>query len=237
MLHPPSTHSARISEIFSSLQGEGTHLGERHLFIRFEECHIHCCYCDEAGKPGEEMSLDTVLEEVRKLERDEGPHAFISLTGGEPLLYVNFLRPLLIHLKAEKFKIYLETAGILWKALEEVIGWCDVIAMDMKPTSVTHDANFEEEHRKFLALARERETFVKIVLSSEIDICEFERLVRILKETAPEVPLVLQPVSTRIEGHEDAVLMTLLQHLQRLSGRYGIQTRIVPRFHKIFNLR
>ena len=113
MNHPPSASQSRISEIFSSLQGEGTHLGERHLFIRFEECHIHCGYCDELDKPAVAMTLDEVLAEVRQLEKEEGPHAFVSLTGGEPLLYLSFLKPLLMRLKAELFSTYLETNGVL----------------------------------------------------------------------------------------------------------------------------
>src|SRR3989338_10326185 len=119
MHFPATNNSARISEIFSSLQGEGLHVGERHLFIRFEECHIHCEYCDELDKIGVWMTLEEVMERVRELDREEGPHTFISLTGGEPLLYVPFLKPLLMRLKAERFRTYLETNGILWKALEE----------------------------------------------------------------------------------------------------------------------
>ena len=147
MKQPPTANEARISEIFSSLQGEGTHLGERHLFIRFEECHIHCEYCDELDKPARTYSLDEVMQTVRQLEKEEGPHAFVSLTGGEPLLYQNFLAPLLLRLKAEGFRTYLETNGILWRALEAVIGWCDVIAMDLKPASVTKEKKSGWLHR------------------------------------------------------------------------------------------
>ena len=237
MLQPPSHDSSRISEIFSSLQGEGTHLGERHLFVRFEECHIHCGYCDELNKVGTPMRLDEVMAEVRRLEKEEGPHAFVSLTGGEPLLYLVFLQPLVQRLKAERFRIYLETNGILWRALEEIIGWCDCIAMDMKPASVTGEKGFEEEHRKFLRIAKLKDTFVKIVLSRDIELREFERLIHIVAEEDAGIPLILQPVSAKIEGHEDPVLMNLLAQLQRLSFRYLKDVRIVPRFHKILKIR
>jgi 7-carboxy-7-deazaguanine synthase len=236
MQHPPTADQARISEIFSSLQGEGTHAGERHLFIRFEECHIRCNYCDE-DKAGGPMGLDSVMEQVSALEKSEGPHSFVSLTGGEPLLYAVFLRPLMMRLKAEHFRLYLETGGILWKALEEVIGWCDCVAMDMKPASVTGERNFFEEHRKFLEIARAKETLVKIVLSKQIDIREFDRCLDIVAEVAPHVPVVLQPVSAEIEGHEDPDLMQVLAGLQRAGGRRKLDVRIVPRFHKILKIR
>ena len=237
MQHPPSADLSRISEIFSSLQGEGTRLGERHLFIRFEECHIHCGYCDELDKEGMPMTLDQVMDTVRRLEKDEGPHAFVSLTGGEPLLYMAFLKPLLVSLKAEGFRTYLETGGILWRALEEVIGGCDVVAMDLKPSSVTKEKKFEAEHEKFLEIARAKEMFVKIVLSKEIDVAEFETLIGLVAKKAPEVTVILQPVSAATEGHDDPDLMQLLAHLQRLAAGRLRDVRIVPRLHKILKIR
>jgi len=237
MLHLPTPDSTRISEIFSSLQGEGTHLGERHLFIRFEECHIHCGYCDELEKVGVSMTLDQVMEEVRRLEKEEGPHSYVSLTGGEPLLYLAFIKPLMARLKAEHFKIYLETNGILWPALGDVIGWCDCIAMDMKPASVTKEKNFDDEHRRFLEIAKAKETFIKIIISRDIRVSEFEDEIRIVAQIAPEIPVILVPISTELEGHEDPDLMALLIQLQRVALRFIPNLRIVPRFHKILNIR
>lgn len=219
------------------MQGEGPRAGERHVFVRFEECHIHCQYCDELDKRGYEMTLDAVLESVKELERRDGPHTFVSLTGGEPLLYLVFLKPLLQHLKAEKFKTYLETDGILWRPLEEVIGWCDCIAMDMKPASVTKERNFFEEHRKFLQIAKGKEVFIKMVLSKEIDLGEFDALVRIAAEVSPSTPLVLQPLSGACEGHEDPELMELLTSLQSRALQALERVSIVPRLHKILKIR
>lgn len=243
MHNPPTPHEARISEIFSSLQGEGTHLGERHLFIRFEECHIHCEYCDELGKPAESLSMDEVIETVQRVEKEDGPHRFVSLTGGEPLLYVNFLSPLLLRLKALNFRIYLETNGILRQALESVIGWCDVIAMDLKPASVTKERSFLAEHRRFLELARSKEVFIKLVLSEEIDIQEFQTLIKLVQDVASETPVILQPMSPvrassgEPEGHEDLELMQFLGELQRLAARMIPNVRIMPRLHRILKIR
>jgi len=240
MHNPPTAHEARISEIFSSLQGEGTHLGERHLFIRFEECHIHCEYCDELDKPGRPRALEEVVAAVLQVEKDEGPHSFVSLTGGEPLLYLTFLRPLLPRLKTRGFRIYLETNGILWQALREVIGWCDLIAMDLKPASVTKERSFLEEHRRFLKHCQGRELFIKIILSKEIDIQEFQDLIRLVEEVSPQTPVILQPISqseSGIEGHEDPELMKLLVELQRLAGRRIPDVRILPRLHRILKIR
>lgn len=251
MNHPPTAHEARISEIFSSLQGEGTHLGERHLFIRFEECHLHCEYCDELTKPARSLGLDEIIQEVIQLEKEEGPHSYVSLTGGEPLLYRTFLEPLLLRVKALGFRTYLETNGILWQALESVVGWCDVIAMDLKPSSVTKEKSFLEEHYRFLEMAKAKEIFIKIVLSKEIDLQEFQTFIRMVEEVAPKTPVVLQPVtppsvvagmvspwgSEGLDGHEDPELMLLLGELQRSASRLIPDVRIVPRLHRILKIR
>ncbi len=225
-------------------------MGERHLFIRFEECHIHCEYCDELDKPARVMTLDEVLVSVHGLERDEGPHSFVSLTGGEPLLYQSFLKPLLGRLKASGFRTYLETNGILWQALEEVIGWCDLIAMDLKPASVTKERSFVEEHRQFLKVALWKEVFIKIVISKEIDLHEFQELIRLIQEVAPKTPVVLQPVTppkivaglarsfeSEPEGHDDPELVHLLGELQRMAGRALPDVRVMPRLHRILKIR
>lgn len=237
MKNPATETEARISEIFSSLQGEGARLGERHLFIRFEECHIHCGYCDELDKPGRLMHLEEVIQEVMRLEIEEGPHAFISLTGGEPLLYVPFLKSLMPRLREKGFRFYLETNGILWKALEEVLLWSDCIAIDMKPASVTQEANFDAEHEQFLKIARKKEVFVKIILSREIAIPEFEAQLQIVRRVDPDIPVLLVPLSSEIAGHEDPRLMQMMEELQRRGQRLLSTVRIVPRLHKILKIR
>ena len=228
-----SNQIAQISEIFSSLQGEGTHLGERHLFLRFETCNIHCEYCDELGKPGFDFDLDSTVKKLIEVDRECGPHSYISLTGGEPLLYVSFLKLLVPKLKELGFRIYLETNGILWKALDQVVSMVDVVAMDLKPASVTKERSFIEEHEIFLRRSLEKETFIKIICSKEIDLNEFNDLCKMVSKIDSNVPIILQPISAEIEGHDDPELMRLLSELQTLALGILNDVRIVPRLHKI----
>lgn len=231
-------NTAGISEIFSSLQGEGTHMGERHLFVRFEKCNIHCEYCDEIEKIGTEMEVENVFTKIKGMDVEQGPHTFVSLTGGEPLFYSSFLKSLCPMLYREGFQLYLETNGILWKQLEEVLPWIQVIAMDLKPSSVTGERVFYDEHRKFLQIAKVKETFIKIVLSKEIDIKEFRDLCEIVCEVHPETPVILQPISEKDrEGHDDLELMRLLEELRYIASGYVPNVRILPRLHKILKIR
>ena len=232
-----STQTAAISEIFSSLQGEGTRMGERHMFVRFEQCNIHCEYCDELGKPGYSFDLESVMESIKRLEAQKGPHSFVSLTGGEPLLYAPFARPLLKRIQEFGLRTYLETNGILWRALGEVIASVDLVAMDVKPASVTKEKSFLAEHEQFLKISVQKETFIKMICSKEIDVVEFQELCDMIAGVDKKVPLILQPVSTEIEGHEDPGLMRLLSGLQTLASGTLESVRIVPRLHKILQIR
>ena len=38
--------SVKISEIFESIQGEGTNAGKDAIFLRTAECNLRCTWCD-----------------------------------------------------------------------------------------------------------------------------------------------------------------------------------------------
>lgn len=84
------------------------------------------------------LSVDDLMEWVRFLDHKKS-HRHISLTGGAPLLQAKFLGELLPRLENEGHRNYLETAGDLPQQLEAIIEYLDVVAMDVKLSSVTHE--------------------------------------------------------------------------------------------------
>lgn len=226
-----SGEKALISEIFSSLQGEGARMGERHLFVRFTGCGVGCVYCDENKKSGREMPLADVLEKIDRTEKCEGPHSCVSLTGGEPLRQVLFLKKLNPAVRSRGLKVLLETNGVLWKEFREIAGSCDVVSMDVKLPSVGHHQDFFEEHRKFLEAARGNELYVKVVVSKGADLAEFDRAVEMIAQTAPDAPVFIQPVWAERTEFQDALAEMLRKARQKLRDvRLGIQV------HKMLNL-
>ncbi len=73
----------RVTEIFFSIQGEGTRAGRPCVFVRFTGCDLRCGYCDTtyAFHGGRDMTADEILAEVER-------HScrLVLLTGGEPML-------------------------------------------------------------------------------------------------------------------------------------------------------
>ncbi len=99
----------RVTEIFSSLQGESTSSGIPTLFIRLTGCPLRCSYCDTeyAFSGGRWMELEDILAEAAV----EGCR-YVTVTGGEPLAQEACL-PLLSALCDAGYRVSLETSGAL----------------------------------------------------------------------------------------------------------------------------
>ena len=60
-----------ITEIFKSIQGEGTRAGLPCIFVRLTGCNLRCTWCDTAYAfhGGTKYSLDEILEKVQRARR------------------------------------------------------------------------------------------------------------------------------------------------------------------------
>ena len=105
----------RVHEIFHSIQGEGMYQGIPMTFIRLQGCNLltKCAWCDTSyawdPKDGEEMSVEDILEQVKKLSPNRG--SWICITGGEPLWQEKELEQLVRKLKLWGYQITIETNG------------------------------------------------------------------------------------------------------------------------------
>src|SRR6516164_3359883 len=105
-----------ITEIFKSIQGEGTRAGRPCIFVRLTGCNLRCTWCDTeyAFHGGQKVSVDDVVARVELLNQlPNGEPAgvpLVELTGGEPLLQEE-IYPLADRLLAAGYTVMVETSG------------------------------------------------------------------------------------------------------------------------------
>ena len=265
-----SAHHAYLSEVFSSIQGEGLLVGLRQIFVRFSGCSLTCDYCDtqESRVQSPEFNIvgaygntplpnpvspEKLTEIVNSFQTHPNLHHSISLTGGEPLEQVDFLKewlpmlrkttPLIPLLSKEGSTkcgvvdsglsplIYLETNGILSSHLSEVIDLMDIIGMDIKLPSVAGVKPVWDAHREFLKIASQKEVFVKAVVSKNVSDSDIEQAIGIVSSISPDIPFVIQP-KTPIDMDTDNLL-----RLQEIASSKLTNVRVIPQVHKFMNLR
>ncbi|MBF0122478.1 MAG: 7-carboxy-7-deazaguanine synthase QueE [Candidatus Omnitrophica bacterium] len=227
---------AKVVEIFESIQGEGKYAGVSQVFVRFAGCNLNCAWCDSSHardpKPGgfREMGAEELLAEVDQLR---GACHSLSLTGGEPLVHVDFLKEFLPMLKAYKIPVYLETNGTLPKALAQVIEDVDIVSMDVKLPSSTGCVPFWDEHVEFLRVAWGKDVFIKMVVANTTTMEDIVRSVEMISQGDSSLLLFLQPNYFDLkEGVIDKC-----REFQTYCLNYLSDVRIIPQMHKFMNLR
>jgi 7-carboxy-7-deazaguanine synthase len=226
---------ASILEVFASQQGEGTCVGDAHLFIRFGGCNLVCDYCDTPesipAKSGSRVEMRDLLAKVDAY-RQEHHQPVVALTGGEPLAQIEFLVELVPQLRERGCRIYLETNGSLPDALAKIARQCDWIAMDLKPESAVR-RNLWEAHRWFLETAGSK-AFVKMVLTDKTTEAEFQRGVALIAQVRPETPLVLQPATPW--GSARSIPLERLTSWWGWAARQLKDVRIIPQVHRLWEI-
>lgn len=220
----------KIAEVFRSVQGEGLYFGEEQIFVRFFGCNLKCKFCDTRLYRFTQYEPKELLNEI-KLYQDD--HRTVSFTGGEPLLQKYFLRETLKLTRQEGYRNYLETNGVLHSALEDVIDYVDVVAMDIKLPSSTGLKHFWQHHRKFLEIAACKETFIKMVICHSTNEQDLKESLRLIKEVDKFLILVLQPNS--YEDHEQ--MRDKLEHFKEIATHHEITTCVIPQLHKKIGLK
>ncbi len=227
---------AKILEIFQSIQGEGPYAGTRQVFVRFFECNMHCTWCDTPHSIGDttrhykEMSLEDVKKKIFELSDDV--HS-VSLTGGEPLVQKDFIKALLPELKKRKLRTYLDTNGIFYNELSEIIKNIDIVAMDIKLPSSTKCQDYWKEHLKFLKVARKKELFIKTVISNETTKDDVVKAAKMVAKIDKNLLFILQP---NFFDMKHGVIAKCAEY-QKDCLQVLKDVRIVPQMHKFLKVR
>jgi 7-carboxy-7-deazaguanine synthase len=164
-----------ITEIFKSIQGEGTRAGLPCIFVRLTGCNLRCTWCDTAYAfhGGKKMPVSEIMQRVDTLtgraENQTGALAtvpLVELTGGEPLLQEE-IYPLADQLLSAGYTVMIETSGerFVGRLPREVIKIVDVKCPDSGAADTFNLQNLE---------AVDAKDEIKFVVSSRRDY-EFAR--------------------------------------------------------------
>ena len=127
-----------------SLETFGTVDGPGIRFVVFVQgCPMRCLYCHNpdtwATTGGTEISVDEILqkyEDNKSFYKNGG----LTVTGGEPLLQIDFLTELFMKAKAQGIHTCIDTSGIVFKPDNKVIvdkmdvlmQYTDLVMLDIK---------------------------------------------------------------------------------------------------------
>jgi 7-carboxy-7-deazaguanine synthase len=110
----------QLSEIFYSIQGEGTWTGTPAVFVRLAGCNLTCDFCDTDYSTKLFVSVDDVLRMVREAGAD---CPMVILTGGEPLAQAE--TPELIEgLRRDGRRVHIESNGTIFTELPADVWLC-----------------------------------------------------------------------------------------------------------------
>jgi 7-carboxy-7-deazaguanine synthase len=115
-----------VSEVFFSIQGEGTRAGLPCVFVRLAGCPLRCVWCDTAYAfgGGRQVAEDQLFAEVGRF-----PCRRVELTGGEPLAQGGSW-PFVARLLDAGYEVLVETSGHVSLRDRDPRA---VVIMDLKP--------------------------------------------------------------------------------------------------------
>ena len=191
----------KLSELFSSIQGEGPSAGAPSVFLRLAQCNLHCVWCDT--KYTWDFRTYRFEEEVRTIDVPgvarqiaELPERRLVITGGEPLLQQEALAELLRLLDADARRfVEVETNGTIAPSAE-LAGRVDQWNVSPKLVNAGDPERLRLKPDVLRAFAQTGRAFLKLVVESDADADEAEALVVALGWSRDRTLLMAQ-ASTR----------------------------------------
>ncbi|HET9959895.1 MAG TPA: 7-carboxy-7-deazaguanine synthase QueE [Polyangiaceae bacterium] len=215
----------KLSEIFSSVQGEGPSAGEPAVFLRLALCNLRCGFCDtrytwdfEQYDYEREVStapVESVL--ARVLSHSERR---LIITGGEPIMQQRALSSLIAQLPSD-WQIEVETNGTLIpnaSLLQRVDQWN--VSPKLAHSEEPLERRMKPEVLRVL-LATQR-AYLKLVVRDAGDREEVEAVVSALEW--PKSRVFLMPEARTVPEHRGRG-----DHVAELARQLAV--RYSPRLH------
>lgn len=237
--------TVRVSEIFTSIEGEGIFIGKKTLFIRLSGCHLKCRWCDTKYALPLDSGTDYQIDEIKDLIIKElRPSTYkVNFTGGEPLLQTEAVIELADFIKKQtNLKTYIESSCFDSELFSKVLPYIDICKIEFK----TDDSNVVEDQEydnlllneiKCLELAVEsnKATYIKVVVTNSTNLESFKNLVYNISKKIKHSDIlgfIIQPSF----GIDQPTVNKLIDTYDIVQPMFP-EVRIIPQLHKEIGAR
>lgn len=219
----------QITELFYSIDGEGTRTGLPVIFIRSFGCNMLCSYCDShyAVLPSctkteiKEMTACEILDAIQKW-----PCKRVTFTGGEPLLQRDCYT-LIKMLLEEQYEVNVETNGSInpYRAnpfTKEIMAY-PYLYSDKLFFTFDYKCPSSEQEKKMntsVLTDMQKRDVLKFVVGSAEDL---RRVEQIIAEYHPDGQIYISPVFGKIEPKEIVEFIKASKILRDADARMQLQ--------------
>ena len=125
-------------ETFGTVDGPGIR-----FVVFMQGCQMRCLYCHNPDTwqvgAGKDMSVEDLVSQIKKYKNYFGNNGGVTVSGGEPLMQIDFVTQLFKRLKQENIHTCIDTSGVLFNTNEqtlakfdELIKYTDLVLLDIK---------------------------------------------------------------------------------------------------------
>lgn len=179
-------------ESFSTLDGPGVR-----FVIFLQGCPLRCKYCHNRDtrdpKLGQVYTVDEVVKKITNYKEYMGDKGGVTVSGGEPLLQIDFVIELFKKLKAKGIHTTLDTSGFIdVENLKDLLDYTDLVLLDIKEMDDdTHKDLIGASNEKILKFAKHlsdnnipmwiRHVLVPGITDSEKHLKDLNKFIKTLK--------------------------------------------------------
>lgn len=218
----------KISEIFYSIQGEGTNTGVPSVFLRLAVCNLQCSWCDtkyswdwknyDYDKEVKEMSVEKVSKEIHRFDCKH-----LVITGGEPMLQQGELGMLTPSLKKEGYEFEMETNGTILPN-KDLVDTVDQWNVSPKLANSDNSEELREIPKCYAFFRNQKNAFFKYVVESESDLNEILALIE--KYNLPRERVILMP-EAKTESSLNEKSAWLIERCKKEGLRFSTRLHII----------
>lgn len=151
-------------ESFGTVDGPGVR-----FVIFMQGCPLRCKYCHNRDTReyslGKKYTVDEVVEKIERYRNYMGDNGGVTVTGGEPLMQMDFVIALFKKLKKQNIHTTLDTSGFIdVEKLKDLLDYTDLVLLDLKEID-------DDVHKNLIGVSNEKiKLFAKHLVQKQIPV-------------------------------------------------------------------